>query len=116
VLSTRFAAQARAPVQLDVMAPSGGFVAAMDTRAIGLIVVALGGGRLRASDAVDPRVGLSSVLAIGTPVQAGTALARVHARNHLDAAAARDRLLAAITLRSKKPLVAPAVLWSSAPG
>jgi thymidine phosphorylase len=116
VLSTRFAAQARAPVQLDVMAPAGGFVAAMDTRAIGLIVVALGGGRLRASDAVDPRVGLSSVLAIGTPVQAGTALARVHARSHVDAAAARDRLLAAITLRSKKPLVASAVLWSSAPG
>jgi thymidine phosphorylase len=116
VLGARFAAQGRAPVQLDVLAPASGFVAAMDTRAIGLTVVALGGGRLHASDAVDPRVGLSSVLAIGAPVQAGTALARVHARNHADAAAARDRLLGAIALRGKKPLVAPAVLWSSAPG
>ena len=116
VLGARFAVQGRAPVQLDVLAPASGFVAAMDTRAIGLTVVALGGGRLHASDAVDPRVGLSSVLAIGAPVQAGTALARVHARNHADAAAARDRLLGAITLRGKRPLVAPAVLWSSAPG
>jgi hypothetical protein len=49
-------------------------------------------------------------------VQAGTALARVHARNHSDAAAARDRVLAAITMRASKPLSAPAVLWSSATG
>ena len=116
VLGPRFVAQGRAPVQLDVPAPASGFVAAMDTRAIGLAVVALGGGRLRASDAVDARVGLSQVLAIGAPVQAGSALARVHARNRSDATAARDRLLAAITVRARKPAATPVVHRSSATG
>ncbi len=116
VLATRFAAQGRAPVRLDVPAPSSGFVSAVDTRAIGLTVVALGGGRLRASDAVDPRVGLSSVLAIGARVQAGHALACVHARSRSEAIAARDRVLAATTLSEKPAPIRPTVLWSSAPG
>ena len=116
LLAPRFAAQGRAPVQLAVLAPASGFVAAMDTRAIGLTVVALGGGRLRASDAVDPRVGLSQVLALGAPVQAGSVLAQVHARNRTQAIAARDRVLAAISVSEQPPAAPPAVLWSSAPG
>ncbi len=116
VLAPRFVAQGRAPVQLDVLAPTSGFVAAMDTRAIGLSVVALGGGRLRASDAVDARVGLSQVLALGAPVQAGSVLARVHARNRTQAIAARDHVLAAISVSEQPPPATPAVLWSSAPG
>ena len=116
VLAPRFVAQGRAPVQLDVPAPASGFVAAMDTRAIGLAVVALGAGRLRASDAVDARVGLSQVLAIGASVQAGSTLARVHARNRSDATAARDRLLAAITVRARKPAATPVVHRSPATG
>jgi thymidine phosphorylase len=116
VLAARFVAQGRAPLQLEVEASSSGFVGAMDTRAIGLAVVALGGGRLRASDAVDARVGLSQVLCVGTPVQVGTPLARVHARTRSEATAARDRLLAAIALQPTQPAATPAVLWSSAPG
>ena len=116
VLAARFAAQARAPVQLDVPAPASGFVSAVDTRAIGLTVVALGGGRLRASDAVDARVGLSGVLAIGARVQAGHAMACVHARSRSEAIAARDRVLAATTLSEEPVALRPPVLWSSAPG
>ena len=51
----------RAPVQRPLPSPRDGVVAAMDTRAIGLAVIALGGGRARAGDAIDPRVGLSDV-------------------------------------------------------
>jgi len=116
VLSARFAAQSRAPVQLDVLSPQNGFVAAMDTRALGLTVVALGGGRLHASDAVDPRVGLSHVLANGAPVQTGSALARVHARNRSEALAAREHLLSAIKVSEQPTLTTPAVVWASARG
>ena len=116
VLAARFAAQGRAPVQLEVLAPLGGSVAAIDTRAIGLAVLALGGGRQRASDVVDPRVGLSQMLGIGAPVQAGSVLARVHARNRDDAKVARDRLLAAITIGDAPAVKRPVVWWSSATG
>ena len=99
-----------APVQLDVPAPRSGWVAAMDTRALGLAVVALGGGRRVATDAVDPRVGFSQVLALGRPVQAGDALLQVHAANAADAQAARASLLAAITIADAPPPATPVVI------
>jgi thymidine phosphorylase len=81
-----------APVQRVLHAPRAGVIAALNTRAIGHAVVALGGGRLRASDTIDPRVGLSHCLPIGTAVQSGEPLLRVHAAS--DAAA--DEALAAL--------------------
>jgi len=68
-----------APVQRDVPASRAGVLAAADVRALGLAVVALGGGRQRPGQRIDPRVGLSHLLALGTAVTAGAALARVHA-------------------------------------
>ena len=47
-----------APVLCDLPAPQDGVLAATDVRAIGLAIVALGGGRRRAEDRIDPRVGL----------------------------------------------------------
>jgi thymidine phosphorylase len=81
-----------APVQRELRAPRAGVITAMNTRAIGHAVVALGGGRLRASDAIDPRVGLSHCRPIGSVVQAGEPLLRVHAAS--DAAA--DEALATL--------------------
>jgi hypothetical protein len=39
----------------------------------------------------------------------------VHARSRAEAAAARDAVLAAITLGARPPAPAPTVLWASAP-
>jgi thymidine phosphorylase len=116
VLSPRFAGLARAPVTLDVPAPRSGFVSAMDTRGIGLAVIALGGGRLRAADAIDSRVGFSRLRAIGSAVQQHEPLARVHASSRGDAALGRDRLLSAIKIGDEGLPGEPIVLWSSAPG
>jgi thymidine phosphorylase len=60
----------------------------MDTRAIGLAVVELGGGRRRPGEAVDPRVGLSDVRPPGVHVRTGDPLARVHAADQAGADAA----------------------------
>jgi thymidine phosphorylase len=87
-----------APVQVDVPAPRAGVLAQVDSRALGLLVVTLGGGRRVASDSVDPRVGLSHLLALGTPVQPGQPLARVHAADADQAAAAVAAVQAAFTL------------------
>jgi thymidine phosphorylase len=76
---------ARAPVQLDVRAPQDGWVQRMQTRAIGLLVVELGGGRRVATDHIDHRVGLTGLVPLGRRVQAGDVLATVHAANRADA-------------------------------
>ena len=96
-----------APVQLDVPAPRSGVLAAMDTRALGLVVVALGGGRRRASDTVDARVGLSQVLPLGTLLRAGDALLRIHAADENAAALALRGVLAAMTVVDADAVVRP---------
>ena len=103
----RHAALPTAPVQIDVQAPQAGTLAAMDTRALGLVVVALGGGRRLASDAVDARVGLSQLLPLGSLVQAGQPLLRVHAADASAAQAARQAVLAALQIAAPGALVAP---------
>ncbi|HEY6511650.1 MAG TPA: thymidine phosphorylase [Burkholderiaceae bacterium] len=88
----------RAPVQRPVPSPRDGVVTAMDTRAIGLAVIALGGGRARAGDAIDARVGFSGVCAVGARVARGEPLALVHAADDDSAEAARHCLQAAIRI------------------
>jgi thymidine phosphorylase len=116
LLSPRFAGLPKAPVVIDVLAPASGFVCAMDTREIGLAVIALGGGRMRASDAVDPRVGFAELRPVGAAVQLNEPLARVYARDRNTASAARDSLLGAFTIGDVAPPLSPVVRWSSATG
>ena len=53
----------RAPVQMPVFPTRTGVVTKADTRAVGMVVVALGGGRTRPQDPVDPAVGQNPRLA-----------------------------------------------------
>jgi thymidine phosphorylase len=75
-----------------------GTVAAIDTRAVGLVVVELGGGRRRADDAIDHAVGLTELAGIGAAVGPGQPLAMIHARDAASAARAEAALRAAYTL------------------
>jgi thymidine phosphorylase len=88
----------QAPVKVDAMPETRGFVASIDVRAIGLAVVELGGGRSRAADTIDPAVGLTELAPIGAEVGPNAPLARVHARNADQADAAIRRLRAAYRL------------------
>ncbi|MBC6437119.1 MAG: thymidine phosphorylase [Rhodobacteraceae bacterium] len=78
-----------ARVILDVHGDTDGYVAGIDTRTLGEVVVHLGGGRLVATDTIDPAVGLSDIAPIGAFVDAERPLARIHATD-----AARARALA----------------------
>ncbi len=64
--------------KLEVAAPSGGTVQAIDAEAIGLAAVALGAGRSRVEDAVDHGVGLMVLKKVGDRVELGEPLATVH--------------------------------------
>ena len=79
---------ATAPVIRAVEPPAAGSVTAIDTRALGLAVVALGGGRTRPEDAIDPAVGLTGLAALGEAVGESAPLATVHARDEASAKAA----------------------------
>ncbi len=92
-----------APVQRAVPSPRSGYVGAIDVRALGMAVVALGGGRAREGDAVDPRVGLEGVRALGRGVTAGEPLAHVHAATEAGAEAAARAVEAAFRIDDEPP-------------
>lgn len=48
-----------------VYADTEGFVSEMDTRALGMAVVAMGGGRRQASDTIDYSVGFTDMARLG---------------------------------------------------
>jgi thymidine phosphorylase len=85
-----------------VEAERSGFVADVDPKALGEVVVDLGGGRRQPADAVDPLVGVVCKHALGDQVQAGDALAFVHARTASAAQAAAVRVLAAMPIGDEK--------------
>ncbi|MEM8788528.1 MAG: thymidine phosphorylase [Pseudomonadota bacterium] len=99
----------RARVVEEVTPAAAGFVTAIDTRAVGMTVVELGGGRRKATDPINPSVGLDWLAGIGRHVDGETPIARIHAGSAADAARARDRLLAAYKIGAKAPEEAPLV-------
>lgn len=98
------------PVQREVPALRDGWVQAKATRDIGLAVVELGGGRRKASDAIDHRVGFSAVVSIGQHVVRGEPLARVHAASEEAAAQAVAALQRCIVIGDAAPAATPLVL------
>lgn len=87
-----------ATVVREVTAQASGIVQAIDAEALGLAVIALGGGRTIESDPVDPAVGLSDVVRIGARVERGQPLAVIHASRPMQADRAEGAVRAAITL------------------
>lgn len=73
-------------------------VTAIDVRAVGNIIVALGGGRTRPQDPVDHSVGLSQIKSIGDKVDKNQPLALIHAATQADADNALRQLQQAFTL------------------
>ena len=75
----------QAPVIKPCTAERTGDVVGMNARQVGIAVVALGGGRAHADDAIDPSVGLSEMTDVGVAVRAGDPLCIVHAASEADA-------------------------------
>ena len=67
-----------APVVVPVKAARSGIVTAIDTFALGDLVVDIGGGRRAKEDDIDPRVGMMVHVRIGDQVDAGREIAALH--------------------------------------
>ncbi|PTQ67648.1 thymidine phosphorylase [Pseudomonas sp. GV071] len=90
-----------APVVMPVYAPFDGIVQSIDTRAVGLAVVSLGGGRRGPQDSIDPAVGLSQLTFVGETVGPNRPLALVHARDLAQAEQAAAAVQAAYVIASE---------------
>ncbi len=100
-----------APVELAAEPAQAGIVTAVQVRAVGLAVIALGGGRTRETDPVDHAVGLTEVAAPGERVGPGERpLALVHARDEASASRACDALRDAYAIGDVPPRAVPPVL------
>ena len=80
-----------------------GHVATIDGQALGLAVVALGGGRQREGDRINPSVGLSDLAGIGEDIGAGDPLCMVHAATETQADEAVRVVQAAYRLAAEAP-------------
>ena len=100
-----------APVERTVFASEAGHVGAIDTRAIGVAIIALGGGRARAQDTIDHGVGITQLAAIGTKTGPGEApLGVIHGRTDHAADWAAAALAAAYRIGAEKPVETPLII------
>jgi thymidine phosphorylase len=98
-----------APVIRPVRALSEGYISAVDNRALGIAVVALGGGRARAADQIDPAVGLTALASLGQKLQRGEPLGFVHARSEAAAEMAEKAVAQAYCFALRKPKLGPLI-------
>ncbi|NIF21220.1 thymidine phosphorylase [Candidatus Pantoea multigeneris] len=93
-----------------VYADVPGIVSGMDTRALGMAIVALGGGRQRASDSIDYSVGLSDIITLGERADNQRPLAVIHAASENAWHDAARAVKAAVKL-SEQPLAAQPIIY-----
>lgn len=92
-----------AAIAKPVFAATSGYVQHIDTRAVGMAVVALGGGRQRSSDTLDFSVGLDQICGLGASVDAQTPLAVIYARDEQQWQQAAERVRSAFTVGDSLP-------------
>jgi thymidine phosphorylase len=93
----------QAPVVGEVVAPEAGQIAAWNGEALGLAVVQLGGGRQVETDRIDPAVGITDLLPVGSQVARGAPVATIHARTEAAAEQAARAIRAALTIGVAPP-------------
>src|ERR1044072_1577958 len=79
---------------VKVESPRSGFITTIDTTEIGHAIAAIGGGRVRIEDTVDPTVGFTSELKLGDEVSAGETIGIVYCADPTAAAEAARRIQA----------------------
>jgi pyrimidine-nucleoside phosphorylase len=103
-----------APIRRDVPSPASGYVAELNAGVVGETLIALGAGRARKTDAVDPRIGAVLHKKVGDEVSVGEPLFTLHLVREDAVAGAAQRVLGAYRW-SESPVPAPAVIIARIP-
>ena len=99
-----------APDRHDVTAPRSGYVSALHAELIGRAAVALGAGRARLNDVIDPGVGIEVMARVGAPVRGGETVLRVHHRGGRGLDDAAPLLAEAVQIDDAPPVPRPVVV------
>jgi thymidine phosphorylase len=99
----------KANVITEVKASQHGYIAQMDTRAVGMSVVGLGGGRTAPTQQVDHTVGFDRILPLGVQVNRGEVIARVHAKDEDSASRAIEQFNNALSYSEESPELPPVI-------
>ncbi|PKI16744.1 thymidine phosphorylase [Colwellia sp. 12G3] len=99
----------KANVITEVRASQHGYIAQMDTRAVGMSVVGLGGGRTAPTQQVDHSVGFDRILPLGVQVNRGEVIARVHAKDADSANRAIEQFNNALSYSEESPELPPVI-------
>jgi pyrimidine-nucleoside phosphorylase len=86
-----------------VESPRSGFITKVDTTEIGHAIAAIGGGRVRIEDVVDPTVGFVTEVKIGDQIAQGESLGVVHCADSTRGLEAARRIGAAYTVSDDPP-------------
>lgn len=98
-----------APIARPVFTDAVGYISGVDTRALGLAVVALGGGRRTSTDVLDYGVGLDQVLGSGALVDQHTPLATIYARTEQQWQQAAEVVRSSFTITATAAPVRPVI-------
>jgi pyrimidine-nucleoside phosphorylase/thymidine phosphorylase len=80
---------------VKVESPRSGYIKSVDTTEIGHTIAAIGGGRVRIEDVIDPTVGFIAERKIGDRIEAGESIGIVYCADSRNAEEARQRIQAA---------------------
>ncbi|WP_439140469.1 thymidine phosphorylase [Roseicyclus sp.] len=98
-----------ARVMVDVHPGEAGYIGQIDTRALGEVVVRLGGGRQKQDDKLDLAVGLSDIARLGETADSARPLARIHAASEAAARAVAGDVRRAFVLTDTAPVLPPLI-------
>lgn len=93
-----------------VESPRSGFVSRINTAEIGHAIAAIGGGRVRIDDTIDPTVGLITEVKIGDEVARGEPLGTIYCKDQSKAHEAAQRIQAAYEVTDQPPAELPQLM------
>jgi thymidine phosphorylase len=88
---------------LRVESPRSGYIKTVDTAEIGHTIAAIGGGRIRIEDVIDPTVGFIAERKIGDQVKTGDVIGVVYCADSANAEEAVRRIGAAYQIGDEPP-------------
>ena len=80
---------------IKVESPRSGYITSINTTEIGHAIAAIGGGRVRIEDAIDPTVGFMTEAKLGSRIKNGETIGVIYCRDRTKAEDAAERVVAA---------------------
>jgi len=89
--------------EVKVESPRAGYLKSTDAAEIGNTIAAMGGGRVRIEDEIDPAVGFIAEVKIGDEVQTGDTIGLLYCRDEAQGKRAAERIRAAYEIVDERP-------------